>query len=274
MASPVDLPVAARPAGPLPGRMAVRALGYWLAVYRRTWRGSVVSGFLAPLLYLASLGFGLGTLVDRGGPGRLAGVAYAVYVAPGVLAANAMQTAVGETTYPVMGAIRWNRQYHAMLATPLGVLDVVLGHLAFVVLRIALVTVAFVGVGAALGAFTSWWVLLAVPVAVLGGVAHATPLMAFSAWVDSDNAFNFIFRFGVVPMFLFAGTFFPVDQLPAGLRPLAWATPLWHATSACRDLALGDAQWLPELGHLLYLALWAAVGLRLATRSYAHRLQD
>lgn len=256
-----------------PGRMAGRALGYWLAVYRRTWRGTVVSGFLSPLLYLASLGYGLGALVDRGGPGRLAGVAYAVYVAPGVLAANAMQTAVGETTYPVMGAIRWNRQYYAMLATPLTVLDVVLGHLSFVLLRITVVTVAFAGIGALLGAFTSWWVLAAAVVAVVGGAAHAVPLMAFSAWVEDDNAFNFVFRFGVVPMFLFAGTFFPVDQLPALLRPVAWVTPLWHATSACRDLALARPDPVADAGHLLYLAVWVGVGLWLAVRSYRRRLQ-
>jgi lipooligosaccharide transport system permease protein len=138
---------------------------------------------------------------------------------------------------------------------------------------LVLVALAFAGVGAALGAFTSAWVLLAVPVAVLGGLAHATPLMAFSAWVETDNAFNFVFRFGVVPMFLFAGTFFPVDQLPVLLQPVAWVTPLWHATSACRDLALGHAHWLPDLAHLLYLALWAAAGLWLAVRSYGRRLQ-
>jgi lipooligosaccharide transport system permease protein len=254
-------------------RMAGRALGYWLTSYRRTWRGSVVSGFLAPLLYLASLGFGLGTLVDRGGPGRLAGVAYAVFVAPGVLASNAMQTAVGDTTYPVMSAIRWNRQYHAMLATPLGVLDLVLGHLAFVVFRLVLVSVAFAAVGGLLGAFTSWWVLLAVLVAVLGGIAHATPVMAFAARAENDHGFALVFRFGVVPMFLFAGTFFPVDQLPAALRPVAWAIPLWHATSACRDLALGRPNWAADTGHLVYLACWAGFGLWLAVRSFDRRLQ-
>jgi lipooligosaccharide transport system permease protein len=256
----------------MPALLADRALNYWLASYRRTWRGSVVTGFASPLLYLTALGFGLGSLVDRGGPGRLAGVAYAVFVAPGVLAANAMQTAVAETTYPVMGAIRWHRQYFAMLATPLGVLDVLLGHLAFVVLRIGLVTAAFLLIGGLLGAFGSWWAVLAGLVAVLGGLAHATPVMAFAARVESDNSFNFVFRFGVVPMFLFAGTFFPVEQLPVALRPVAWVTPLWHATSACRDLALGRPDLLVDLGHIGYLAAWAGVGLWLAVRAFRWRL--
>lgn len=256
----------------MPALLADRALNYWLASYRRTWRGSVVTGFASPLLYLAALGFGLGTLVDRGDGGRLDGVAYAVFVAPGVLAANAMQTAVFETSYPVMGAIRWHRQYYAMLATPLGVLDVLLGHLAFVVLRISMVTVGFLLTGALLGAFGSWWAVLAAPAAVLGGLAHATPVMAFAARVEGDNAFNFLFRFGVVPMFLFAGTFFPVDQLPAALRPVAWLTPLWHATSACRDLALGRPHLLVDLGHVAYLGLWTAFGLWLGVRAFRWRL--
>jgi len=183
-----------------------------------------------------------------------------------------MQTAVFESTYPVMGAIRWHRQYHAMLATPLGVLDILLGHLAFVLLRIALVSLAFVATGALLGAFESWWVLLAGVAAILGGVAHAAPVMAFAARVENDNSFNFLFRFGVIPMFLFAGTFFPVDQLPPALRPVAWATPLWHATAACRDLALGRPDLLVDLAHVGYLLVWVLVGGWLAVRAFRWRL--
>jgi lipooligosaccharide transport system permease protein len=258
-------------ARPRPGAFGGRALEYWLTSYRRTWRGSVVSGFLSPLLYLGSLGFGLGSLVDRGGQ-ALAGVPYALFVAPGVLAANAMQTAVGDCTYPVTGAIKWQRQYHAMLATPLGVLDVFAGHLGFVLVRLWIVSTAFVAVGATLGAFRSWWVLAALPVAVLCGLAHATPVMAFSASQEGDAGFALLFRFGLVPMFLFAGTFFPVDQLPVGLRPLAWATPLWHATQACRDLVLGRPEPVPLLGHVGYLLAWSVAGAAVGVWVYRRRL--
>jgi lipooligosaccharide transport system permease protein len=249
------------------------ALEFWLRAYRRSWRGSLFSGFLAPLLYLGSLGYGLGSLVDDG-TGVGGGLAYVAFVAPGVLAASAMQTAVGESTYPVMGAVKWQRQYLAMLATPLTVVDVLLGHLAYLVFRVALVTVSFVLVGALLGAFTSPWVAVAGLVAVLGGVVHALPVMAYAVRSESDGGFTMIFRFGVVPMFLFAGTFFPVDQLPAVLRPVAWVTPLWHATDLCRGLSLGTAQWGSALLHLGYLTAWLVAGAWLAVRSYTRRLAD
>ncbi len=183
-----------------------------------------------------------------------------------------MQTAVGESTYPVMGAVKWQRQYHAMLAAPLGVHDLVLGHLVYILMRAAIATGFFVVIGAVLGAFTSPWAVLDVPVAVLCAAAFAAPVMAFSARQENDGAFNLVFRFGVIPMFLFAGTFFPITQLPGWLQPVAWATPLWHATELCRDLALQQVNPLLAAGSLLYLGLWVAGGLWLAFRSYRARL--
>jgi lipooligosaccharide transport system permease protein len=252
--------------------MAGRVLEYWLRSYRGTWKGSAVSGFLAPLLYLGSLGFGLGALVDAGSPRGVDGVPYALFVAPGVLTAAAMQTAIGESTYPVMGAIVWQRLYYAMLATPVRVVDVLLGHLAFIVLRLTMVSGAFALVGMLLGVFRSWWVLLAVPVAVLCGVAHAAPVMAYAARQENDAAFAAVFRLVMVPMFLFAGTFFPVEQLPTVLRPVAWAAPLWHGTETVRSMLLGRAELWPVVGHLAYLTVWAVVGVVLAVGQYRRRL--
>jgi len=174
----------------------------------------------------------------------------------------------------VMGAVKWQRQYHAMLAAPLTVVDILLGHAAFLVVRVALASAAFLAIGAALRVFTSPWSLLTFPVAVLCGAAHSLPVMAFAVRAENDQGFTMIFRFGVVPMFLFAGTFFPIDQLPGALQPVAWATPLWHATALCRDLALETARWLPSLGHLAYLLLWLVIGAWLALRSYSRRLAD
>lgn len=256
----------------VPTMMAGRALEYWLRAYRRTWKGSAFSGFLAPLLYLGSLGFGLGALVDTGSPEGVGGVRYVLFVAPGLLAATAMQTAIGESTYPVMGAIVWQRLYHAMLATPMRVIDVLLGHLAFITLRLTMVTTSFALVGLALGVFRSWWLLVAVPVAVLCGMAHAAPVMAYAATLEDDAGFAFVFRLVMVPVFLFAGTFFPVEQLPAWLRPLAWLTPLWHATQTVRALLLGQAGVWAVAGHLGYLALLVVVGVALASRGYRRRL--
>jgi len=229
---------------------------------------SAVSAFLAPLLYLGAMGFGLGTMVQE----RAGGVPYAQFVAPALMTAVAMQTGIGESTFTVMAAVKWQRQYHAMLATPLTVTDVLLGHLAYTVLRITVTVVAFLVTGTLLGAFTHGWVLAAVPVAVLCGVAHATPTMAYAVRQEDGGGFNLLFRFVMMPMFLFAGTFFPVDQLPAALRPLAWATPLWHATAVCRELALGTVDPVVHLGHVAYLLPWTAAGLWLAVRAYTRRL--
>jgi lipooligosaccharide transport system permease protein len=243
-----------------------RATQYWLVGYRRTWRASIASGFIAPVLFLASFGFGLGSLV-RGG-GDVAGVPYVAFIAPGILAANAMQTAIGDATYPVLTSTKWNRHYFVQLSSPLTTTDMVLGHLAYMGLRIGLGALAFLVVGACLGAFTSPWVILAVPVVIACGLAHAAPVMAFAVRQTTDGQFFLVYRFIMTPVFLFAGTFFPVSQLPVGLEWLAWLTPLWHATSLARDLSLGGATVLTSLGHLAYLAVWVVGGTALAVRTY------
>ncbi|PZF79761.1 ABC transporter permease [Jiangella anatolica] len=257
------------PVRPHEGRLAGRAFAYWMANYRRVWRGTIISGFLGPLFFLVAMGFGLGALVDDGG---LGGTGYVEFIAPGLLAAQAMQTAVGESTFPVMGALKWHRQYHAMLATPLGIADLVLGHVAFVTMRVAITSVAFAVVAVALGAIASWWVLAAVFAAVLTGLAFTTPVFAFAARQDNDSGFNVLFRFIVMPMFLFSGTFFPVSQLPALLEAIARVTPLWHGVELCRGLVLETATVAGSLGHAGYLLLWAAGGLWLAFASFRKRL--
>ncbi|WP_203453884.1 ABC transporter permease [Jiangella aurantiaca] len=256
-------------AQPAEGRMAGRAFAYWITNYRRVWRGTIISGFLGPLFFLVAMGFGLGTLVDDGGLGA---PGYVEFIAPGILAAQAMQTAVGESTFPVMGALKWQRQYHAMLAAPLGIADLVLGHVAFVAMRVAITSVAFAVVAVALGAITSWWVAAAVFAAVLTGLAFTTPVFAFAARQDNDSGFNVLFRFIVMPMFLFSGTFFPVEQLPAVLEAIAKVTPLWHGVELCRSLVMETATAAGSLGHVAYLAVWVVGGLWLAFASFRKRL--
>ncbi|WP_163511319.1 ABC transporter permease [Fodinicola acaciae] len=251
---------------------AHRALRFWLVNYKRTWKGSVFSSFLSPLLFLGALGFGLGSLISRSGHPTIDGIAYPVYVAGGVLAANAMMSGVGEATWPVMGAIKWWRQYEAMLATPLGVTDVLLGHLGIIVVRTSISAAAFVLVAALLGAVPSLWGILGVFAAILVTLAHAAPIMAFSATQQTETGFSLIFRIGATPMFLFSGTFFPVHQLPAVLQPIAYATPLYHGVELCRGLVAGTVAPLPALGHIGYLLLFLVVGLVLARISYHRRL--
>jgi lipooligosaccharide transport system permease protein len=261
------------PPAPSTPALVGRAFHYWLAQYRRTYRGTAISTVIEPLGFLAAIGLGLGALVDDGtGPSRLAGVSYLAFIAPGLLAASAMQMASFESTYPVMGSIKWHRTYHAQLATPLGVVDLLAGHLLFVVLRLAISVTVFLTIMLVFGAITSPWALLAMPVAILTGLAHATPIFAFSATQENDTGFAMLFRFGIVPLFLFSGTFFPISQLPALLQPIAWVTPLWNGVSLCRDLSLGHPDGATATVHLIVLAAWTVCGFLAARWVFQRRL--
>jgi lipooligosaccharide transport system permease protein len=219
------------------------------------------------------MGLGLGVLVDQGtGSASLPGVGYLEFIAPGLLAASAMQSAAFDSTYPVMGAVRWNRQYHGMLATPLRVVDVLAGHLLFVAFRLAITCSVFLVVVSLFGAVESPWGVLMLPVGVLTGLAYAPAIFGFSAGLEDNSGFAMLFRFGIMPMFLFSGTFFPVEQLPDWLEPLAWAVPLWHGVDLARDLSLGTVSVGPALLHVGYLLLWVAGGFLTARRSFAKAL--
>jgi len=267
-----------RPLDPAPGRhtLTLRAFAYWVAQYRRTWRGTAITTVLEPLGFLAAMGLGLALLVDEGsGSSALSGVGYLDFVAPGLLAASAMQMAAYESTYPVMGAIRWQKQYVGMLASPLRVTDVLAGHLLFVTLRLTITSAVYLAIMAAFGAVGStgvWMSLLLLPVGVLTGLAHAPAIFAFAAWIEDTSGFAMLFRFGIIPMFLFSGTFFPIEQLPDAFESVAWVVPLWHGVDLARDLALGTGSAWSSVAHVAYLALWVVVGYRLARRSFARAL--
>jgi lipooligosaccharide transport system permease protein len=256
---------------------ALREFRFWLTNYRRTWRGSIYSSVLNPALYLGAMGLGLGTLVDHHGtgglgPARLGTVSYLFFLAPGLLAATAMQTAMGESTYPVLGSVKWLKTYQAAAATPLRPADIFHGHLLFTVMRVAMNSVIFVVVMAAFGAVRSPWVLAAVPVAVLTGLAFAAPIEAYAVSRSKDQSFAMLFRFGMIPLFLFSGTFFPLSQLPGWIRPAAYATPLWQGVALCRSLSLGTATVGGALVHVTYLALLAAAGVAVGHQTYRRRL--
>lgn len=249
----------------------VAVVGHHLLVYRRTWKGSVVGRVLSPLLFLLSMGIGLGALVDSGsnGPG---GVPYLQYVAPALVAVQAMWLAFGESTYPVMAYLKWNQMYAGMLASPLGVVEVLGGHLLVVAFHLATATAAFVVIGGLLGAFTSWWVLATIPLATLTGLAFAVPTFALAARLDTDSGFGVLNRFVMTPLMLFSGTFFPVSALPAVLEPVAWVTPLWHGVELCRVASAGAAPSAVDAVHLAVLLVWVVGGWVLARRGFSRRL--
>ncbi|HXW32175.1 MAG TPA: ABC transporter permease, partial [Acidimicrobiales bacterium] len=227
--------------------------------------------FLYPVLYLAAMGLGLGSLVDRH-VGGVDHVRYLVFLAPGLLAATAMQIGGTEATYPVMGAIKWQRTYYAQLATPLRLVDVLLGHLGWIAVRLVTVTVIYLGVMAAFGTVLSPWAVLAAPAGVLTGLAFATPIAAFAATQQREAAFTTIYRMALVPLFLFSGTFFPVTQLPGWLQALAHVTPLYHGVALCRDFSLGQLHPAADLVHAAYLLALVGIGVWAAMGTFRRRL--
>ena len=263
--------------GRTPGRQprlppALRAYQYNLLSYKRTWRGSLTTTFLYPVLYLAAMGVGLGQLIDHGSKHAVEGVAYVWFLAPGLLAGTAMQIGANESTFPVMAGIKWLKTYLAMLATPLEVTDVLYGHFLWITTRVTMASAAFLGVMAAFHAVPSWWALAAFPAAVLTGAAFAAPVMAFSATRETDQSFIVLYRFGVVPLFLFSGTFFPISELPGWLQVAARFTPLYQGVSLCRGFVLGRPGGWDAVGHFAYLVAMLVAGVLAARVTYRRRL--
>ncbi len=252
--------------------LSFRAFQCWLTVYRRIWRSSVWSSVLGPLFYLGAMGFGLGSLVDRHGTASLGGVSYLDFVAPAILATSVMNTAMGEASYPVFGSVKWNKIYIAAQGSPLRTGDIFRGHLLFMTMRIAMNAALVTLYMWAFGATRSAWVVLAWPAATLTGLAFAAPIAAWAVVVKADTTFAYLFRFGMMPLMLFSGTFFPLSQLPGWLRPLAYATPLWHGVDMCRMLSLGDVDLPRALIHVAYLAVLSALGIWAGARTYRRRL--
>ena len=249
----------------------LRVLEHNLLVYRRTWKGSIFASFVAPVLFLSAMGLGLGSLIARGPSRTVDGVSYLAFLAPGLLAATAMQSAWGETTYPILSKILWNRTYEGMLATPLGVLDVLAGEFSWLALRLALGSCAYFLVMLLFGTVHSGLALLAIVVAVLTGLAFGTPILAFTATQRKDTGFPFIGRFVITPLFLLGGVFFPIHQLPQLVQDIAWVTPLAHGVALARGLSVGQA--LPSAGlHLAVLLAYTALGIVVARVTLQRRL--
>ena len=253
--------------------LATRPLEFFFAQYRRVWRGSAVSSIVTPVVYLLALGIGLGSFIGNITFGGTT-YDYVEFVAPGLLAATAMQVAAFESSWPVLSAIKWTRQYHAMLATPLRVRDVLAGHQAWIALRVLSTATIYLAVVAMppFDGVRSWWGILAIPVAGLVGLAFSAPIAAWGARTQIDTSFVAIFRFVILPMFLFSGTFFPVTRLPLVLELVAYATPLWHGVNLSRQLTLGQIDVPSALASLAFLLAWVTAALAIAHMSYRRRL--
>ncbi|WP_067127084.1 ABC transporter permease [Microtetraspora malaysiensis] len=250
-------------------RPSIAVLERQLTLYRRLWRASVFSSFVLPVLFVISIGIGVGGYV-----GSVKGVDYLSWIVPGVVASTAFQMALGESTYPVLGDFKWSRAFHAMRATPVQPNHILTGHLLYLLFRVTTAVLAFLLVVLFFGALRSPWAVTVPLVCALLTVATAAPVSAFAASIDSDSHFTLLFRFVMIPASLFSGVFFPIEQLPGLIRPVAYVSPLWHAVELCRSATLGTAPPWPVAAHVGCLLVWAVAGTLLAARRFRRRLED
>jgi lipooligosaccharide transport system permease protein len=247
-----------------------------LVAYRRTWRGTVISSFVNPVLFLAAMGVGLGSLVDAT-DNELA-IPYLAFVATGLMAATAMQAGAGDGSWPVMAGVKWRKEFHGAITTPIGPSDIILGRFYWGVIRLTFMLVVFAVIAVLFGALEIGPALLAVPPAVVTGLAFQTVITAFTVTREDETSLSTLFRFGIIPLFLFSGTFFPITQLPDALQWVAYATTLFHGVELVRKIALPevDASAVTAISvwvHVAYLLVMTGVGLFLASRHLGRRLR-
>ncbi len=233
-----------------------------MRVYRQSWL-VVLSGFFEPVFYLLAMGQGLGSLVGpvvtAAGP-----VAYAAYIAPGLLATSAMNGAIFDSTTNVFFKMKYAKLYDGMLATSLGPVDVALGEIVWSLVRGGLYSVAFVLVMLAFGLIASWWALLAVPAALVIAFAFAAIGMAVTSYMKTFQQMEWI-NTALLPMFLFSTTFFPLTVYPRPVQVLVECLPLFHGIELIRGLCLGLVSPALLL-HLLYFACMIVVGVAVTSR--------
>lgn len=249
-----------------------RALSYHVVFWRRTWRASIVSSFLYPLLYLASMGLGVGKLVNSHS-GGVQGVPYVDFVAPALLAMTAMQIASNESMWPVLASFKWTRSYWTAVATPVRPRDLVAAKLTWVAIHVAMVAVIYTTILAAFNTLLSPWAILLPLAGVLTGLAFAAPLAAYVATQQNERSFPIFYRFAIIPMFLFSGSFYPISQLPSWLQVVVQFVPLYHGVALCRTLALGQGTLAATVYHIAFLAVLAGVGTWLCLRNFRRRLE-
>jgi lipooligosaccharide transport system permease protein len=224
----------------------------------------VVSGFLEPLLYLFSFGYGVGTLIGDIQVSNGQVVSYAMFIAPGLLATSAMNGAIYDSTWNVYFKLHEGKIYHGMLATSLGPLDVALGEILTALIRGFAYAVGFMAVATPMGLIPSWWGVLAIPAAVLISFGFASIGMAITSYFKSYQQMGLI-NISLLPIFLFSGSFYPLSVFPDWAQIIIKTLPLWHAIELIRNLSLGIINF-SLLGHIAYFLVMIVVGLFFTTR--------
>jgi lipooligosaccharide transport system permease protein len=245
------------------GRGALRIVERNVLAYRRMWL-AFVTGLFEPLLYLLSIGIGVGGLVGKvPGPGGQP-IPYDQFVAPGLMAAAAMNGAVLDTTFNFFFKYKYAHTYDGVIATPLEPRDIAIGEITWALMRGAMYSTVFLLTMVVLGDVTSWWAVLAVPVAVLLAFAFAGAGLAATGYMRSWLDFDYV-NMAMIPLFLFSAVFFPLSQYSTGLQWIIRFTPLYQGVVLERGLCVGQLHWSMLL-NALYLAVLGTVSLRIAVR--------
>ena len=244
-------------------RRSIRLIERNIYVYRHGWI-VIFSGFFEPLFYLLGIGFGLGALIGTlPGPGGQP-MTYQQFVAPALLASAAMNGAIAESTFNFFFKLNYNKTFESILSTPMSPADVALGELGWALIRGGLYAIGFLAVVVLLGLATSWWMLLTLPAALLVGFAFAAVGMAATSFMRTWQDFDLVQLF-VLPMFLFSGTFYPIDAYPEALRVVVQVTPLYQGVDLIRSLSVGYVDWHVVV-HVVYLSVMGLVGLAVVSR--------
>lgn len=240
------------------------------------WLGSVIAyGLGNPILYLVSVGLGIGALVDANNSGgALGGVSYLQFVAPALLASAAIQGVMDEVTFPTMDGFVWGKIFFAINSTSVSARQIANGVMLVALARGLATVVMYLGVLLAFGAIPLSSVAPLLISSMLAGWGMAAVMLAITARLENDEGwFALIGRFVIAPMFLFSGTFYPLDLMPIYLQPIGWVSPLWHATEIGRSLSYGmPLEPIMALVHVLYLAALGVVGMALSYPKFAERL--
>ena len=261
-------------------QQARRWAPWFVAEYRlrnmSKWLGAIVAfGLGNPVLYLLSVGIGIGALVDaNSGGNNPLGVPYLTFLAPALLATAAIQAAMDETTFPTMQGFIWDKSFFSMISTQLMGRDIVGGIMIASSVRCILNTVIYEAVLLAFGAITIESVFVLTFSAIFAGISFAAVMLAVTSFVKQDDGFFAIVgRFIIAPMFMFSGTFYPLEGLPIYLQWIGWVSPVWHATNLGRNLSYGHPvePWLLAV-HVLFMGALLVVSMIVATRKFNSRL--
>ncbi|MBN8883764.1 MAG: ABC transporter permease [Salana multivorans] len=282
-AIPVGASLDERREAALAGARKPRRLGGWynaeaflLSMKAYGWT-IIVGGVGSPLLYLLGLGLGLAAVIPVSVADGAAGpVSYVTFVAPALLVTATIGVASEEFTYPVMGGFKWRKTFFGIAATPVSPPQIVSGLVIAVVGRMLFVSVAYYALMVVFGAVPQPGLgMLSILAGLLAGLAFGLPLLAYASSIREDKGqFALVQRFIFTPLFLFSGTFYPLDTLPVWLHPIGWLSPVWHGAQLGRWATYGAPTpgWLLAV-HALALVAIAAVAGYVAGRVFTRRLR-